>query len=304
MIKSISVTNFHNETLEMVLNNPRSSGFIIKNITGIGAGQANINISEMATTDGGEFNSARVSPRNIVFDIQFLLDGTEASIERYRRRSYRYFPLKKNVKLRFTTDNGNRLIEGYVESNEPNIFSNEEDTQISIMCPDPYFYDESMSIYTLSGIESLFEFPFSNESLTDNLIEFSRIIENKSVTFDYLGDSDTGVVIRMLAKKPVNHIYLTNASTSQTMHIDSSRFPSSLSGGIKENDIIEISTYIGKRYANLLRGRRRYNIINSLGRYTDWVYVQSGLNYFMYKTNTDDSSIDVSLYYTTKYDGI
>lgn len=305
MINSVKVTNFHNKTLKLKLNDPWSSGFIIKNIFGLGPGKATINVNDVASTDGGIYNSSRLTSRNIVFTLQFVHDGSKNGVEEYRNKSYQYFPLKKELTLTFYTDSGTKMISGYVESNEPNIFSQNEETQISIICPDPYFYDETLSNYTLSGYESSFEFPFSNESLTENLIEFSRIIKSNQIVFDYSGDADTGVNFIMMAKKPLTTVTITNIDTKETMTVNSAMFPSVLGTEIRKNDIIEISTHIRNRYANIIRGRHRYSIINSLGRYTDWIHLQSGTNTFMYNINEDDSdAIDISFYYRTKYEGI
>ena len=47
-----------------------------------------------------------------------------------------------------------------------------ETTQISIVCPDPYFYSagpDGTNTTIFYGVEPLFEFAFSNESLTESL---------------------------------------------------------------------------------------------------------------------------------------
>ena len=84
--------------------------------------------------DGSIFASARATERNIVLTLILL---PIPSIESVRQKTYSFFPIKKAVTLLVETDN--RLVEttGYVESNEPNIFSQQESTQISIICPDP-----------------------------------------------------------------------------------------------------------------------------------------------------------------------
>ena len=63
----------------------------------------------------------------------------------------------------FETDNRMCETTGWVESNEPTIFSREEGCQISVICPDPYFYSLSKDSTIFSGIEPALEFPFSNE---------------------------------------------------------------------------------------------------------------------------------------------
>lgn len=167
MIKSLTVTNYLGESLKLELTCPEKSGFAVKNIDGIGPGKADIHVTEMATGDGSIYNSSRLNTRNIVLSLKLLEKPT---IEAMRHESYKYFPIKTQVTLLFETDNRKCQIIGQVESNESTIFSDDEIAQISIICPDPYFYsvDETLTIF--SGIDSQFEFEFENEYGFDPMI--------------------------------------------------------------------------------------------------------------------------------------
>lgn len=167
MLKSVTVINHLGESLKIEMRRPTTSGFYIKKIEGIGPVKANINITERTTIDGGRYNSAHANSRNIVITLGFLFAH---NIESVRHRSYKYFPLKKRISLIFETDTRTCETYGYVESNEPDIFSKDEGCQISIICPDSYFYssgDGSKTVTLFSGTEPMFEFPFSIES--DNI---------------------------------------------------------------------------------------------------------------------------------------
>ena len=125
MIKSITVKNYLNNSLKLELTRPDLSGFIIKSIDGLGPAKANINTSDVSTNDGSIFNSSRLDKRNIVIDLAFFQTKNE-SIEDIRQKSYKYFPVKKKVYLAVETDNHTVEAEGYVEYNEPDIFSENE----------------------------------------------------------------------------------------------------------------------------------------------------------------------------------
>lgn len=58
MIKSITVTNYLGDSIKLELARPEESGFIVTSVTGLGAGKANINMTEVATNNGGLFNSS------------------------------------------------------------------------------------------------------------------------------------------------------------------------------------------------------------------------------------------------------
>ena len=97
MIKNVTVTNHLGESIKLNLRVPEKSGFLIQKISGLGPSKANINSTESATIDGSIYNSARVTSRNIVIELAFMFSPT---VEDVRQRSYKYFPIKKE--LRFT----------------------------------------------------------------------------------------------------------------------------------------------------------------------------------------------------------
>lgn len=168
MIKSVTITNHLGESIEFELTNPYKTGIYVSSITGLGPGKANINTTEIATDDGSIFNSARSAERNIVMTLGFLqVPGITETIEDARQLTYKYFPRKKPLIFHIETDNRDVNAYGYTESNEPDIFSKTETTQISIICPDPLFYSAGSDTTTFNGIDFLFEFPFENDTVND-----------------------------------------------------------------------------------------------------------------------------------------
>lgn len=163
MLKSVTVKNYLSESLTLILDRPEESGLIIESITGIGAENATVNITEVSSKDGGIFNSARRDKRNIVMNLKFLETKDAPTIEDVRHKTYKFFPLKRKITLTFLTDNWELMIDGYVESNEPDIFSKDEGCQISILCPEPNFRSSKGQRTWSSGSEPLFEFPFHND---------------------------------------------------------------------------------------------------------------------------------------------
>lgn len=223
MMRSITVTNFMDESIKLPLDNPYESGLAITSITGIGPTKANVNMTDLAISDGAIFNSARIGSRNIVITFRLLEDPKTGLVEDSRQRTYKYFPLKKMLTLQFETTNRLLAIQGYVESNEPDIFQKEETAQISIICSIPYFYHPN-SIVVLNGIQPGFSFKFSNESLTEKLLSFGEIVDRNGVTYDYTGDVETGVLFRIFViSSPLTKLSLTNITTNTKMDLDLSK---------------------------------------------------------------------------------
>ena len=302
MIKSVTVTNYVGDSIVLELTKPDKSGFVIKSIEGLGPGKANINSSEMSTTDGSLFNSARVPSRNIVFHILYLWKDT---IEDARQLSYKYFPIKRKVTLLFETDNRAAEIEGYVESNEPDIFSKEEGTEISIICPNPFFYDAYEShVTSFSGIEDAFEFPFSNESLTEGLLEFSLIRDAPDRVVTYTGDHEIGVILMIRAIGEAGDITIYNVDTQESISIFSTSIEALTGSGIGQGDEIMICTEVGQKSATLLRGGITFNILNCLNKDADWFRLVKGDNTFAYTATNGRNNLRVEIQNRVIYEGV
>lgn len=304
MIKSITVTNYLGDSLTLDLMRPELSGFIVKSVTGLGSGKANINTTESATNDGSIYNSARLSSRNIVLSLAFMWDPT---IEEVRHRSYKYFPIKTKVTLLIETDSRLAEIEGYVESNEPTIFSKDEGSDISIVCPNPFFRSSGpngTNTTIFSGVEPMFEFPFSNESLDMPMLEMGSIenLTDKVVTYD--GDSEVGVTITIYALGPATNITIYNTGTRETMKINTDRIASIIGSGLVAGDEIIICTVKGSKYIRLLREGVTTNILNCLDKDTDWFTLAKGDNVFAYDAETGANNLQFKIENQVIYEGV
>jgi len=301
MIKSIVITNHLNESIKLELGFPEKSGFLITNITGLGPPKASINSTEVSTFDGAVFNSSRVGTRNIVFTFKLL--GTPL-IEDTRQKSYKYFPIKRRIKITIETDNRTCETYGYVESNEPNIFSSEETAVVSIICPDSYFYSSMMSTTVFSGVQSEFEFPFSNESLSENLIDMGDIIINQEKTIYYMGDADIGIAIFIHALGSAANVIIGNNQTHEIMKIDTVKLQELTGSAIIAGDDIIISTINGNKFIQLFRNGVYYNILNCLDKNTNWFQLTKGDNLFAFTAESGASNLQFKIENRIAYEGV
>ena len=302
MIKSIIVTNHNGESLKLDLFHPEESGLIVKSISGLGPPKANINSTDLATADGAIYSSARASTRNIVFNLQFMFAPT---IEDVRQKTYKYFPLKKKITIEVETDNRSLSTEGYVESNEPDIFSQEESTQISIVCVDPFFRDARPSLVQFASVLPNFEFPFSNESLTDDLIEFGKIGLDTRSTLVYTGDVDTGILITIHAMGSVSGILnIYNIETYENIKIDLSKIKALTGSDYRSGDDIIISTVSGDKYVRVLHNGKYYNAIGVIDKLANWFQLTVGENIFNFTVTNGVENLSITFEYRNAYGGI
>lgn len=312
MIKYLTVTNYVGDTITFDLRNPEESGFLISNITGITPVNADINVTEVTTTDGGIYNSARIDSRNIIITAIYLPGPT---IEDARHIMYKYFPIKKKVELIIETDTRKLRTEGYVESNNVKVFTKQEYSQISILCPDPYFYsveDGGFDNIEFSGIEANFEFPFYSDENVDpeELIEFSTIEVANDKVLHYTGDIEIGAKIVIRAYNNLQDIVITNETNNQVMTISSSRVADITGEAFRGGDILTINTNKGKKSIILERASRKYNILNALNRNSKWITISRGDNVFLVTAGRwDDPSLystdlTVSISASVAYEGV
>ena len=327
MIQSFTVTNHNGKSMVCELANPWKEGLAVASIDGLGPGQANINVADISSMDGGLFNSARKGARNIVFNFVFV-DHDTLSIEDIRRKCYTYFPIKKNVKLKFTTSDGKTntdfYIDGYIESNEPVIFSAQEGSAVSVICPKPHFYkanDQEQIFNDSANPNFVFgefggdsnEEPFfwrdSSLSADDQTkLRMGDIVSFVVSSFVYEGTADTGLKFEILFKSDVTYnqstqryLDITNSLTNTRNKISLNKIYEIISAnpditgytGITAGDKLLFSTIKGEKYLTYVHDGIRYNVLNAVESAVtkDWVYLTEGLNTLgIYK----DSDVEIS----------
>ncbi len=307
MIHSFRITNYLGESLLMELRRPETSGLIVSAVDGLGPPKATINTTEIATYDGSFFNSARAQERNIVFHLKYMW---HTIIEDARHNTYKFFPLKSRVEIEVITDRRHVKTFGYVESNEPDIFSKDSGCSISVICPNSYWSELMYDTTVFSSIDAMFEFPFSNESLTESLLIMGEIVFAQEEIITYDGEVETGIMIDIIAGGETDQINIINVKTRETMHIDTDVIGQitgllSPSGyGILTGDVIHINTNKGEKSATLTRGGIVYNIRNALGVFPPWFVLTRGDNIYAFTTETDLPTLMFSLSAYNLYEGV
>lgn len=300
MIKSVCVINPKGERLFMELTNPEDSGIIVERIEGLGPPNATINTVDNAY-QGSIFSSSRLEQRNIVLT---LAPRDKPIVEASRLKIYSAFQIGKKVTIEIQTDYRLCSATGYVESVEPDIFSDHETLNISVLCPDPCFYEQEYTETIYSKIISLFEFPFSNESLTENLLQMGEYNNEKRVSFNYKGDVDTGLTVTVHASGPYKNLIIYNVDTRERFIVNTDRIKQIVGSDILTGDDIIISTYRGDRSIKMLRNGRYTNLIGAIDKSSDWFVVTPGVNTFAFGVNEGDNNLEVRFTFRNAYGGI
>lgn len=317
MLRSMTVINHLGDSLTVELENPKTSGFQVAGIDGLGPPKADIFMSNIAAYDGSVFSSARVDSRNIVIRLVYVGDDIEA----LRHQSYKFFPTKRNVNLIFKNDSREVQISGYVESNEVAIFSKMEGSVISVICPEPWFetIEDILIEQTFSNTDPLFSFEYYStiggtdefeirysdaEVSDDKHIEFSMINPISSGTIWYDGDLEVGVTMRLKSLGQPGNITINNADTREQMVISSSIIQRITGSAIKFGDELFITTMQGRKTARLLRDGTYKNVIAAVDKSSNWFKLSKGANNFVLSTSSGTGDIELSMVSKTLYEGI
>lgn len=304
MLKKVTITNYLGESVEYKIEGVdvnANNGLLITKIDGLGPVKADINMTKLATSDGGIYNSARLGTRNIVINARFTNCPT---IEEARLSSYKFFPIKKQLKFRIETDNRIAETTGYVESNEPNIFSKESDMQISVICESAFFLAPKKDITVFAGIEPAFEFPFENEHLTNPTIEFGYILNKNANVVTYTGDSEVGCTIEIHTLGTVGTIAIYNLRTREVMRIDNSKLAGLTGSGLVAGDTVTICTINGQKSATLLRDGVRTNILNVVAKDANWFKIAKGDNIFGFIADDGQEYVQFRVITQVAYEGV
>jgi hypothetical protein len=118
---------------------PNDNPIFIKDIAGLEPVKAEITTAT-SNQDGDLFQNARLGKRNIVFQLGLNPNWIDQNMSSLRHMLYRYFLPTFWRQLWFYSDNMPTVnIWGNVESFEPNMFSQDPEIQISVLCPRPKF---------------------------------------------------------------------------------------------------------------------------------------------------------------------
>ena len=271
-------------------------------IKGLDPPTGTVSTSNYAGMNGSYLNNAFIEKRNVV--ISFEMRGFDVELRRHDL--YRVVKPSRYIKIYYSTKNISVYAEGIVETCEVENFEKLTSGQISILCPDPYFYDASGSSTLFMDASAQFEFPFSNESVTEPMIEFSIIRIDSRAIINYEGDSDTGLIITLHPVATVSDITLYNVTTKESMAIDTDKITAITGTAFAPGDDIIISTIKGDKYVRLLRNGFYTNIISALAKDADWLQITPGDNIFDFTTDSAETKTNlmVTFSYRKAYGGV
>lgn len=266
----------------------QNTDYAITKITGLGPPDAVINTVNVGSFDGERFNSSKVGMRNIVMTIAILGD-----IEANRIALYSIFKSKQWI--RFYYKNGIRdvYIDGYIESAPIDLFTQNQEVQISILCPEPYFKNAEEIIDDMNLIISMFYFPFAIEEAPGIPISAYEELLEKVVINE--GEIQNGMIIELKATGEVVNPKIFNRDTADFFGLNIT---------MQTGDLITISTIKGSKTVYLLRNAEEINIFNYIMKNITWLQLEPGDNVFTFEAEKGAEYLEVIFRHTDNFEGV
>ena len=271
-----------NENGQQINLSQTANRFMFSKIEGLNLPNATISTSTYAGINGSYLNNTFIEKRNVV--INFEMRGI--SIEKRRHALYKVVKTSRYIKVFYKTSNIDVYTEGYVETCEISNFQQLVSGQISIICPDIYWYSTSTQTAEYSAIRGDFHFPFP-----DSDEPFPIGVYNTHNTLMIQNDGDeTGfkIIFSGTATNPI----LTNVETGEYMQI---------SGDFSDGDTVTITTKTGEKTVTLEHNGVTENIINRLISGSTWLALREGENIFYF---SGGKNLRVKLIHRNAYLGV
>ncbi|MBO5320496.1 MAG: phage tail family protein [Ruminococcus sp.] len=277
-----------NETGQQIDLSQTANRFLFSKIEGLNPPAGTISTSSYAGMDGSYLNNAFIEKRNVV--IPFEMRGFD--VEKRRHELYKIVKPSRYIKIYYSTKNISVYAEGIVETCEIENFETLTKGQISIICPDIYWYSTTSQMAYYSQITGVFTFPFPTEN---NPQPFTLGKYNTQNIMEIVNDGDeTGFTLEIEAIADASSPTLYNADTDEYLQITCD---------LQAGDIITVTTKTGNKTVTLNRGGVRSNIINRLVSGSTWLTLREGKNRF-YLRGTVLNNLKVRIVHTNAYLGV
>lgn len=294
IVKELNITNSNGDSIQFGRHFRLIEGFDLSNLA------ADVSYSQSAR-DGANYQRTVLDIRD--FDLSFFIYNNHQEewwVEEKRQELFRVFNPKLNpMRIDFTSKGGESY---YLTANLegvpslPQGFENDNKAWnkglLQFTSGDPYIYASSSTLVEVASWIGAFEFPLE---IVEGGIEMGY--RSPSLISNVLneGQSDSGMIIRFKALGSLSSPSLINVNTYESFKLNVNMI-----GG----DVIEVSTYVGKKTVTLIRNNVRTNIFNSVDLSSTFLQLAPGDNLFRYDADTGLDNLEVSMSFTKSYVGV
>lgn len=274
---------------------PDSPYFLI-DADGLYSTELDVNISANAFDDGGIYQSSKIKNRNIVLTIQDRGSDDHIAV---RDSLLNLFTPKLKGRLTIKEndeDTGSeKVIDYYTEKVVSDGKNSSRTFTISLICPDPYFYDPYDKYVQMANYAAMFTFQHNFISAGE---EFGSRSKAKSKNIQNITGSDAvGLSINLKINGAVTNPSLTRVESGETIRIGTSSKQLALVYG----DLLTVTTGSGNKHIYLTRSGVKTEINQYISSGSSFFELHQGDNTIGYDAESGVSNIEVSVSYRMRY---
>lgn len=265
--------------------------FIIKSIDGIYDAMNNVHVSENTMIDGAQYQGSTVKYRNIVLTLK-----DDSNYPEDRNMLNQLFKDGEKGSLEFSENGKNqRIIDYYVEYMKSTGKFDVRYHTISLICPDPFFYDPTdTSVYMASWVSN-FEFEFEDEG---EGFEFGyQSAEKIQNIINEYAENNIGMVIKISCSGPVINPSIIRVESDTHISVGST----SKEFEAERGDIVTITTATGNKHVYLTRGGVTTEINEYLTEDSEFIQLMRGNNNIGYEADSGEEYMTVEISYRFKH---
>lgn len=265
--------------------------FLLAGVDGVYDAINTVYVSENSMIDGAIFQGSVTKYRNIV--IRLIDTGP---FPENRDLLNRLFKEKTRGELVFSEgDFEPRKIGYYVESFNSTAEPQKRFHEISLICPDPFFY--SMIDETVDMASWLPAFEFEKE-FTESGFEFGyRSPERiKTITNKYAEDN-IGMTITLTSSGTVTNPSVTLIQANESIELGYASKPFNMTAG----DTVIITTESGNKHVRLIRNGVTQEVNQYLTEDSTFIQLMRGENSIGFAAESGEINLSVSISYRLKY---
>lgn len=265
--------------------------FFLAGIDGIYDAVNTVYVSENSMIDGAVYQGSVAKFRNIVL----RLKDKENYPENRDMLNHLFKEKSKGTLIFWEADASPRTIEYYVES-----LNSTEDYfprihEVSLICPDPFFYDVEGSSEDMASWVAAFEFPFEP---TAERFEFGYQSNEKIKTIQNdIAEDNIGITLTITCMGAVTNPSITHIETGDKITIGHSGKPFEIGTG----DIVTITTATGNKHVTLTHNGVTSEVNHYLTEDSVFVQLMRGSNSFGFGADSGLNNMSISIAYTFKY---
>jgi hypothetical protein len=266
--------------------------FILRSIDGLGGLDTDIQTEKGPFQNGSTFISLTLSDRPITIDADIRGKNADEIHEKRMLISEIFNPLLGPGELIYENASSKKRITALCDTSptfpigKSNRTTSHQRTSITLICHDPFWTDVYDNETELKAFEEAFTFPFEFP------VTFGQ--QGAEVTFYNDGHAETPMLIQLNGPSYVPRI--ENVKTGDYLQ---------LNHNIKDNEILEISTRKGNKYAEIIKSDgTRENVFGELDYRSVFFSLQQGENHIRYYALTGEGSATAVIKWKRQYIGI